>query len=252
MESSNTLETNKKQSLIIQRIKSDKYSVERSHEIIRAYILDTLNKEPWLTHCTITINPMDDKKDEFIIHSTVDINHPDIDYKYRKMIMELDRVLEDKYLISYLPYIEKYGTEFHLKKSILSIKLYLTKSFQINLNVQENPNMEHQLDYMEKVWNNTKSRLMSNQYFSNILKDIEYTEVSIDLGHKTLKDEMRSYIEYSFIVPVELSVQPDFHDLSTALSAATIQYLDHIYLAIYPEGSIDRPTELVKTIELKH
>lgn len=252
MGSSNTLESNKKQSLIIQRIKSNKYSVEKSHEIIRTYILDTFNKEPWLTHCTITIIPMDDKKDEFIIHSTIDINHPNIGYKYRKVIMDLDRVLEDKDLISYLPYIEKYGTEFKSKTSEFLIQLYFEPSFQIDLNIRDNPNMEHQLDYIEKVWNNTKFRLMSHQYFSNVLKDIEYTEVKIDFGHAMSRDGMQSYMEYRFIVPIELPVQPDVHDLTLTLAEATKQYFDHAYLAMYTEGSHDHPTELVKTIELKH
>ena len=138
------------------------------------------------------------------------------------------------------------------KTSEFLIQLYFEPSFQIDLNIRDNPNMEHQLDYMEKVWNNTKSRLMGHQYFSNVLKNIEYTEVSIDFGHERLRDGMQSYIEYRFIVPIELPVQPDVHDLTLALAEATKQYSDHPYLAMYTEGSHDRPTELVKTIELKH
>lgn len=252
MGSSNTLESNKKQSLIIQRIKSNKYSVEKSHEIIRTYILDTFNKELWSINCNITINPINDKIDEFIINSTIDNNDPDIDYKYRKVIMGLDRVLEDKNLISYLPYIEKYGTEFDSKKSILSIKLYLTKSFQINLNAHDDMNRESKFDYLEKVWNNAKSRLIHNQYFSNALKDIEYTEVNVNLGHEMLKDEMRSYIKYQFIVPVELPVQPGFNDLTTALNEATKQYFNHVYLAIHTEGNLNHITKSVENVELKH
>lgn len=236
MGSSDILETNKKQSLIIQRIKSNKYSVEKSHEIIRAYILDTFNKEPWSINCNITINPMNDKIDEFLIDSTIDSNYLDIDYKYRKIVMGLDRVLEDKNLISYLPYIEKYGTEYHSKTSVSLIKLYFEPSFQIDLDIQDNQNIEQQLDYMEKVWNDTKSRLSDHPYFSNLLNDIEYTGVDIEFGKEALEVGMCSYIVYKFIIPADLSVQANLHDLTTALGEATKKYRQHPYLTVYTEG----------------
>lgn len=138
------------------------------------------------------------------------------------------------------------------KTSELVIKLYFEPSFQIDLNIQDNPNMEHQLDFMDKVWNHVKSRLIDNPYYSNLLKDIEYTDVNIEFGKEALEVGMCTYVMYRFMAPADLAVQTDIHGLTLALSEATKQYSDHIYLAIHTEGNLNHITKSVENVELKH
>lgn len=143
-------------------------------------------------------------------------------------------------------------TKLDSKPSVFLIKLYFEPSFQIDLNIQDNPNMEHQLDYLEKVWNNTKSRLIDHQYYSNLLKDIEYTDVGVELGKEALAVGMCSYIAYRLIVPADLAVQTDIHGLTLALCEATKQYSDHIYLTAHTEGDCNNITGSVENVVLKH
>lgn len=138
------------------------------------------------------------------------------------------------------------------KISEFVIKLYFEPSFQIDLNIQDNPNMEHQLDYMEKIWHITKSRLINDQYYSNLLKDIKYTDVNIELGKEALEVGMCSYIVYRLIVPADLAIQANIHGLTLALSEATKQYSEHIYLAVHTEGNRNHITKSVENVELKH
>lgn len=138
------------------------------------------------------------------------------------------------------------------KTSELVIKLYFEPSFQIDLNIQNNPNMEHQLDFMDKVWNHVKSRLIDNPYYSNLLKDIEYIDVGVELGKEALDVGMCSYIAYRLIVPADLAVQADIHGLTLALSEATKQYSDHIYLVVHTEGNRNHVTKSIENVVLKH
>lgn len=226
-----------------------KYSKEEKIERVKAFIIDSLNREPWHLKSNVRISSIDDDKCIIRADTMIDKDHPYSYSSYHKLRMELMHIFDHPSSSTYLPFIEKYGLDFYSKLSRLIVNIDLNEHFQLKSDAYIHANQHHRLDFTQKLWDHIRSHLKDNVEISECLKEIDYDRVRVSQNFTSDRNAQPFILSTQIIVDQdETPILTNVNNVVEALIAAITELRNHPYLIIYTEGTKHRATVLIEDL----
>lgn len=222
--------------IIFEYSNNEKYSFVEAYAIIEEYIYKALERKDWYIRYQVDIEQINGKEHRVTVFTVRDANHPDAEYEHRKLKIDLDHVLRQSELKHYLSFISKYGVDFYDKVSVLSIKINLHYLFQVETYIPIYQIQKHRDDFLNKVWNDAKARLMKNPALSDDVENMDHHAIRMLYGTQAHADGAYAYITYRMFVTVDTPYREFLNDVTEALGEATKKYREHPYFTIYVNG----------------
>ena len=179
---------------------------------------------------------------------TIDENHPNANYEFRKLRIDLEHVLGRSEIKHYIPYIRKYGADFYDKISVLSIKINLHHLLEIDTDISIYQNKKYREDFLNKVWNDAKARLMKNLALSEDVENMDHHAIATVSGNQAHADGTYAFITYRMFMTVDTPFHLFLNDVTKALGEATKLQREHPYITVYTEGNKYHATASIENI----
>jgi len=228
---------------------SDKLDTGAVYGTVMYYISDNLERKTWHIRHMTTIKPIGDSMHMTTVKVIIDENHPNANYEFRKLRIDLEHVLGRSEIKHYIPYIRKYGADFYDKVSVLSININLHHLFEIDTDIAIYQNQKHRDDFLNKVWNNAKVRLvMKNPALAEVVENMDHHAIATISGNQAHPDGTYAFITYRMFITVDTPFHLFLNEVTEALGEATKKYREHPYLTVYTEGNRYHATASIENI----
>ena len=215
---------------------SDKLDTDAVYGTVMYYISDNLERKAWYIRHMTTIKPIGDSVHMVTVKVVVNENHPDANYEYRKLRIDLEHVLSRSEIKHYIPYIRKYGADFYDKVSVLSININLHHLLEVDTNIAIYQNRKYREDFLTKVWNDAKTRLMKNPALAEDMENMDHHAIATVSGNQAHPDGAYAFITYRMFITVDTPFHLFLNEVTEALGEATKKYRQHPYFTVYMEG----------------
>lgn len=234
--------------IIFEYSNNEKYSFVEAYAIIESYIYKTLERKDWYIRYQVDIEQINGKEHRITVFTVRNANHPDANYEHRKLKADLDHVLRRSDFKYYIPFISKYGVDFYNKVSVLSIKINLHHLLEIDTDISIYQNKKYREDFLNKVWNDAKGRLMKNPALSDDVENMDHHAIATMSGNQAHADGTYAFITYRMFMTVDTPFHLFLNDVTEALGEATKKYREHPYLTVYTEGNKYHATASIENI----
>lgn len=222
--------------IVFEYSNNEKYSFVEAYAIIESYIYKTLERKDWYIRYQVDIEQIDGENHRVTVFTVRDANHPDANYEHRKLKADLDHVLRRSELKYYIPFISKYGVDFYDKVSVLSININLHHLLEVDTDIAIYQNRKYREDFLTKVWNDAKGRLMKNPDLSDDVENMDHHAIATVSGNQAHPDGAYAFITYRMFITVDTPFHLFLNEVTEALGEATKKYRQHPYFTVYMEG----------------